>query len=164
MKISVHATSSTGNLLFDQVSDITRRPTQEFDLLTQQHLKACLRAFSEADVFFFTLGLTEAWVSKQDGAVFPACPGTVAGNMTLKKHKFINFSAWEISSDLRQFVDELRLFKPDVRIILSVSPVPYVATATDRHVLPASIYSKSVLRVAAETVCATRQSHVFPRL
>lgn len=129
---------------------------QEFDLLTQQHLNACLRAFTEADVFIFTLGLTEAWVSRQDGAVFPACPGTVGGEFDPKKHEFRNFSGWEITSDLRQFVDELRLFNPDVRIILTVSPVPLVATATDRHVLRASTYSKSVLLVAAETVCAER--------
>src|ERR1700722_2207136 len=36
---------------------------REFKLLTDQHLRACLRVFEEADVFIFTLGLTEAWVS-----------------------------------------------------------------------------------------------------
>jgi hypothetical protein len=35
-------------------------------------------------------------------------------------------------------------------VILTVSPVPLVATATDQHVLVATTYSKSVLRVAAD--------------
>jgi hypothetical protein len=39
-----------------------------------------------------------------------------------------------------------------VRVILTVSPVPLVATFVNRHVLVSTIYSKSVLRVAAEQV------------
>jgi GSCFA family len=35
---------------------------------------------------------------------------------------------------------------------LTVSPVPLVATYEDRHVLVSTTYSKSVLRVAAETL------------
>jgi hypothetical protein len=39
---------------------------------------------------------------------------------------------------------------PRARLVLTVSPVPLVATAGDQHVMVASSYSKSVLRVAAE--------------
>lgn len=134
---------------------------EEFDLLTRQHLEACMRAFTEADVFIFTLGLTEAWVSKHDGAVFPACPGTVNGSFDPAKHEFVNFSCCDVISDLSQFVDELREINPGVRIILTVSPVPIAATATDNHVLSASTHSKSVLRVAAETVCANRPNVTY---
>ena len=38
-------------------------------------------------------------------------------------------------------------------MILTVSPVPLVATAAGKHVLVATTYSKSVLRVACEEVC-----------
>lgn len=34
-------------------------------------------------------------------------------------------------------------------MLLTVSPVPLTATATDNHILPAAIYSKSVLRAVA---------------
>ena len=52
---------------------------------------------------------------------------------------------------------------PGVRVILTVSPVPLVATAEPNHVLAATTYSKSVLRVAAEAA-ARRHSEVryFP--
>ena len=46
----------------------------------------------------------------------------------------------------------LRKSNEQVRFIITVSPVPLVATATDSHVLLASTYSKSVLRVAAQQV------------
>ena len=52
---------------------------------------------------------------------------------------------------------------PRVKVILTVSPVPLVATAEDAHVLVATTLSKSVLRVAAGAV-ASRESDVayFP--
>lgn len=122
----------------------------EFDLLQSQHLAAVLEAVREADVFVFTLGLTEAWISADDGAVFPACPGTIRGIFAPDRHLFHNFTAREVSADLGEFIALLREIKPAVRIILTVSPVPLVATASGGHVLSATIYSKSVLRVAAQ--------------
>jgi len=129
---------------------------REFDLLTAHHLTEILAAVRAADVFVFTLGLTEAWVSSADGAVFPACPGTVAGRFDPDRHVFKNFSAAEIMQDLTELIDLLREVRPGLRVVLTVSPVPLVATATGEHVLVANIYSKSVLRVAAGEVSRSR--------
>lgn len=131
------------------------RSDREFDLLTSQHLRAVIAAFRSATVFVFTLGLTEAWQSSLDGAVFPACPGTIAGTFDPERHHFHNFSVEEVCADLIHFVVLLRQFNPRVRVILTVSPVPLVATATEEHVLVATTYSKSVLRVAASEVAVT---------
>ena len=128
------------------------RSEREFGALTASHLRAVRRAFTECDTFIFTLGLTEAWMSSADGAVFPACPGTIAGEFDPARHAFVNFTVDEIISDIRTFVQLLRSINPGVRIILTVSPVLLVATAEDRHVLSATVYSKSVLRVAAEMI------------
>jgi len=139
------------------------RSEREFALLTAQHLRATRRAFESCDVFIATLGLTEAWVSTHDGAVFPACPGTVAGTFDPGLHEFVNFTAGEVAADLGSFVEALRAINPQVRVILTVSPVPLVATATPHHVLAAYTYCKAVLRVAAEA--ATREHddvHYFP--
>lgn len=124
----------------------------EFDLLKASHLRAVLAAFHKATVFVFTLGLTEAWQSKVDGSVYPACPGTISGIFDEEKHEFKNFSVEEIAEDLTKFIELLRESNPKVRFIITVSPVPLVATATKSHVLLASTYSKSVLRVVAEQV------------
>jgi GSCFA family len=128
------------------------RSGPEFDALTAQHLAATAAAFQQCGVLIFTLGLTEAWVSKEDGSVFPSCPGTIAGTFDPAKHAFCNFKTGEIIADLNRFIAELRAVNPKVRLILTVSPVPLVATASGNHVLLATIYSKSVLRVAAEEV------------
>jgi GSCFA family len=130
---------------------------REFDLLTQQHLDATHDAFAQATTVFFTLGLTEAWESAADGAVFPACPGTIAGTFDPERHLFHNFTAAEVTADLVAFADRLKRVGPGARLILTVSPVPLVATATDQHVLAATTYSKAVLRVAAEAASELRE-------
>ena len=127
----------------------------EFDAVTGDHLMATREAFGTADVVVVTLGLTEGWESAADGAVFPTCPGTVGGTFDPARHLFRNFTAAEVSDDLRALVGELRDLNPAVRIIVTVSPVPLVATASGRHVLEATTYSKSVLRVAAGEVVAS---------
>ena len=114
--------------------------------------------FEQADVFIFTLGLTEAWVSKIDGAVFPACPGTVAGSFDAAKHQFVNFSVDEIDRDLESFLSEFHALNPKGRVVLTVSPVPLVATATTNHVLCASSYSKSVASCRCGGQAAIRNS------
>jgi GSCFA family len=121
----------------------------EFDARTAQHLAAVRRAIAEATVLVFTLGLTEAWRSRSDGAVYPACPGTVSGEFSPDRHEFHNFTAQEITDDLLAVHERLRAVNPELRVLLTVSPVPLVATATDGHVLEATMYSKSVLRTAA---------------
>ena len=135
----------------------------ELDADRAQHLAAVRRAFETLDVLVFTLGLTEAWESVRDGAVFPACPGTVAGRFDADRHRFRNHAVTDVVTDLEQFVAELRRINPGARLILTVSPVPLLATATGNHVLVATTYSKSVLRIAAETL-AGAHDHVayFP--
>ena len=117
------------------------------------HLRAVRQMFETLDVFVFTLGLTEAWRSKVDGAVFPVAPGVAAGVFDGQQHEFVNFDVDSIRTDLKLFVDELRRVNPRCRVLITVSPVPLIATYSDAHVLPATAYSKAVLRVAAEHIC-----------
>lgn len=114
------------------------------------HLAVVRRMFETLDVFVFTLGLTETWRAKADGAVFPIAPGCGFGVADPEKYEFHNFSATEVSADMHGFVDRLKRVNPNANIILTVSPVPLVATYEARHVLVSTTYSKSVLRVVAD--------------
>jgi len=130
---------------------------REFTLDREKHLTAVRRAFETLDVLVFTLGLTEAWALKLDDAVFPLCPGVAGGQFDPARYEFHNFSVSEVVADMTAFIDGLRDKNPKCRIILTVSPVPLVATArVDTHVLAATVYSKSILRVAAEMVAQAR--------
>jgi hypothetical protein len=115
-----------------------------------RHLAAVREVFEGADLFVFTLGLTEGWRARDDGAMFPLAPGVIAGEHDPERHEFVNFSVYETQQDLAEFLVLLKSVNPGVKVLLTVSPVPLAATYEPRHVLVASSYSKSVLRVVAE--------------
>lgn len=121
------------------------------------HKAAVRRMFLKLNVLVFTLGLTEAWRSRRDGAIYPVAPGVVGGTYDPTLYEFVNFSVSDVVSDLREFIAKLRVVNPKARLILTVSPVPLVATAEDRHVLVSTTYSKSVLRVASEEIVRSHE-------
>jgi hypothetical protein len=117
-----------------------------------RHLAAVREVFETCDVFVFTLGLTEGWVSTLDGAVYPLAPGVVGIGPQPDAYAFENISVDGMVADLSAFIEKLRMVNPGVRVVLTVSPVPLIATYEKRHVLVSTTYSKSALRVVAEIV------------
>jgi hypothetical protein len=135
---------------------------EEFDALTLSHLSATRVAIETATVVVFTLGLTEAWHAT-DGAVFPVCPGTVAGEFDSNKHHFMNLSTAQVTEDLLGCQGLISELNPKARFVLTVSPVPLTATATGKHVVVASLESKAVLRAAVAGAQAARNEiEYFP--
>jgi hypothetical protein len=136
----------------------------EMRLDREQHLACVRHMFETLDVFVFTLGLTECWVSRSDGAVFPICPGVEGGEFAKNRHVFCNETVDDVVSAMSSFLLHLARVNPRAQVILTVSPVPLAATARrDQHVLAATTYSKSVLRVAAEMLTSRfPHVHYFP--
>lgn len=113
-----------------------------------RHIGAVRKMLKTLDLLVFTLGLTEAWEAP-DGTVLPSAPGAIAGSYDPAETRFRNYTYPEILADMEEVLSLLREINPDARMLLTVSPVPLVATATGQHVLSASTYSKSVLRAVA---------------
>jgi hypothetical protein len=113
------------------------------------HLEAIRDGLAEAQVFVFTLGLTEAWQHRETGTVYPTAPGTIAGQHDGTVFEFVNYRAAQVRADFEAAREMLQMVNPDIRFLLTVSPVPLTATASGQHVLPATVYSKSVLRTVA---------------
>jgi len=121
----------------------------EFHADRAQHFAAIRAAVETLDCFVFTLGLTECWMARSDGAVYPICPGVSGGEFDPSRHMFHNMTVSEVLSDLAEIVDFIRDRNGSARFMLTVSPVPLVATASGEHVLAATTLSKSILRAAA---------------
>jgi len=124
------------------------------DLMTDRkaHMLKTREAFEGADVLVLTLGLSESWLSRVTGFVYPLAPGVHGGEFNPDLHIFYNFNVMEVTEDLASFCSQLKQFNAKIKIILSVSPVHIAATYEDTHVLTASVYSKSLLRVACENI------------
>ena len=117
------------------------------------HLDRVRAIFDKATVFVFTLGLTECWENTERGFVYPLCPGTVAGTFDGAVHRFRNLSYEDCRDDLRKFCGTVQSLNPQLRVLLTVSPVMLVASYERRGALQSSITSKSILRAAADACC-----------
>lgn len=131
------------------VDPVGQASPEDVALLRRAHLDAVARLLRDLDVLVFTLGLTETWEDAETGQVFPTAPGTLAGHHDPARTRFVNLRHRDVVADLEAFHALLKSVNPGARMILTVSPVPLTATASGRHVLPATTYSKSVLRAAA---------------
>src|SRR3546814_16921003 len=65
---------------------------------------------------------------------------------------FFSATVDQVVSVLSGALEELKKRNPDVKVVITVSPVPMAQTFTDSDVFAANTYSKSVLRVASEAL------------
>ena len=108
------------------------------------------KMFQETDIFIFTMGLTESWVDTSSDLTYPVCPGCSYGEFHPNRYSFVNSGVAQTSNDLDLFISKLKEINPHCKIILTVSPVPLIATMSTSGVARSTTYSKSVLRCVAE--------------
>lgn len=121
----------------------------EVEAAREAHFADVRELFRTLDVFVLTLGLTEGFRHRADGAALPLAPGVAGGSYDPDAYDYVNASVAEVTADLRAFLERLWSVNPTARVIFTVSPVPMIATYEDRHILVSNSYTKSVLRVAA---------------
>lgn len=143
------------------VEPIGLATTEEVVFQRRAHVEQVRQLFESMTLFIFTLGLTETWVHRESGTVYPTAPGTIAGSFDPEVHEFQNATTAEIVRDFKEFQEVVRRIRSNrgFHIMLTVSPVPLTATATGQHVLMANTYSKSVLRAAAGHL-SSRYRHI----
>jgi len=111
------------------------------------HLGCVRRMFETADVFVFTLGLTESWyhagVGDSCGHTYPMCPGTARGTYQPALHRFRNLSCAEVTADLEELVVQLARVNPGLRLLLTVSPSPRPSSPSTRRTRRRSATSRS---------------------
>ncbi|BBN80594.1 hypothetical protein PA25_05790 [Pseudoalteromonas sp. A25] len=117
----------------------------------QNHLDATRRALEKCEVFIVTLGLNECW-ELYDGTVLSRNPQKQI--YALVKHKTL--SVQENVDNIQAFFDTVKKYNPNFKLIITVSPIPFLATGhgEEQHVITANTHSKSVLRVAAHELVA----------
>ncbi|SMD04209.1 GSCFA domain-containing protein [Primorskyibacter flagellatus] len=122
---------------------------EEAHTMLRSTAKACRRSIEDAEVLVFTMGLTEGFEHAETGQPYALCPGTVAGQFDVDLHVFRNYGFTEILASMNAAITGMRRINPEIKLLLTVSPVPLTATASQDHVLVATTYSKSVLRAVA---------------
>ena len=108
-----------------------------------------LNSIKNASIFVFTLGLTERWVNVETGLEYASCPGVSCGEFDEKLHLHENLQFPRLLKSMEEVIELLRNLNPKLNIILTVSPVPLIATFQKKHVLIATMEAKSNLRSLA---------------
>ena len=142
------------NIIFSSVESLERNRAH--------HIEACRDVFLNTKIFIITLGLNECWEYLPDGAVASRFPKSRL-HAALFRHKTLTVS--ENLHNLQTFLNILRSHNPDIQIVVSVSPIPCLATgrASDTHVITANEHSKATLRVVAEEFVNNNSGiHYFP--
>ena len=107
-------------------------------------------AVLEADVLIITLGLVEAWYDRKLGSylnVFPA--GAMQADPDRYELRITGYA--ENLAALDSFWVVLReATRRPIRMIVTVSPIPFNATFSGHDVVEANTYSKAVLRAVAQ--------------
>lgn len=151
----------SGDRFFDAQRPAIEPDGLESEALVRRHREkhlGCVRAaFDTADLVVFTFGLTEAWLHRETGTVYPTAPGTVAGNFDPEAFAFHNYDAFEALADFEAVRARLKRGNPGLRFLVTVSPVPLTATSSGNHVEVATCYSKSVLRAVCGMLVARHE-------
>lgn len=120
------------------------------------HLSRVREMIEQMEVFVFTLGLTEAWIDPAANVVYGSHPAVFLDSVPAEAAQALNLGYEEVVEDFEHVLELLRRHNrsPNLRVILTVSPVALAATHQDTHVLTATSYSKAVLRAAAGRLAA----------
>lgn len=116
------------------------------------------------DVFVITLGLSEIWFDKQSGEAFwRAIPSDM---FDPDRHGFRLSTVKENARNLTRIYSIISAHRPDAKLVLTLSPIPLMATFRPMPCLSANTISKAVLRVAIDMFLTSlgdrRSVHYFP--
>jgi GSCFA family len=125
--------------------------TRDRALERRRDLAAYFRRIRDASVVIITLGLVEAWYDRTSGIFLNAAPTMWA---TRREPGRFTLTVTNYTDNLAQLDDIVALLgrhgAADLRIVITVSPVPMGETFTGGDVIAANLYSKSTLRAVAE--------------
>lgn len=104
----------------------------------------------QADIVLMTLGLNEVWLDRKLDVRLNAPPSL--WNVRREPERYV-LEVTDVNDNvaaLEEIRDRLKALNPEMKIVVTVSPVPMGATFSGRDVAVANTLSKSTLRAAAE--------------
>ncbi len=138
--------------------DTGLRGLQE-SLMVRHLVEEASKSVLGAGAIFLTLGLTETWIDTETGMVLNVAPPPLLIRKWPERFQFFNADhaqALDALERIRELV--ARCVRPDMKFIVTVSPVPLNTTFTGQDVIAANTYSKAVLRAAAQAFCARHET------
>jgi hypothetical protein len=105
-----------------------------------------------ADVVIITLGLNEVWFDSETNLYLNRAPTPILMRKYKDRFKFLVANYAQSYEALEKTLALVKSVNPNIKVILTVSPVPLGTTMTNQDVIVANTYSKSLLRVCAQEI------------
>jgi hypothetical protein len=138
------------NLAFGGDWALTPKPTDVVMDMTRRYYET-FRKVAEANVIIMTLGLVEVWYDNERKVYLNIAPTQAMVKREPERFSLHVLSHDDILSDLEKIYEQIKkIGRPDVKMLMTVSPVPLHATFRGQDVLQANMYSKAVQRAAVE--------------
>jgi hypothetical protein len=129
------------------------------DAETEKTTEAMRTMFRAARLVILTIGQAEVWYSKADGAVFSAIPPRDVLDPAEHAWRLLGYE--ENLANLNRTVELLAMNAPAARIVLTLSPVPLLATFRPMNAVVANGEGKAILRAALGKVAAVWAGRAF---
>ncbi|KVN55774.1 GSCFA domain-containing protein [Burkholderia stagnalis] len=105
--------------------------------------------WAASNVFIYTLGVAPAFFDRQSGAFVMPSNSAFASRAFAEMYDFRTTTVQENLDNLEYITSHMRALNPNVKIVITVSPVPLKTTFEFKSAMQADCISKSTLRVVA---------------
>jgi tetratricopeptide (TPR) repeat protein len=122
----------------------------------RQHIYDIFSTVFSAACMMMTPGVVEAFKDLETGLYIYGAPTNRAMLSQPGRWRFEALSFERCQEDMLAAIDVVRARNPDIKILVTTSPVPLGVTFSGRDVRIANTYSKSVLRAVCDVVAMSR--------
>lgn len=144
-------------MLIERAAFKTAGDNSDDDAAFEATIGANMRAkLPHEQVFILTLGVGYDWYDRETGKV-----ALTQDPRHLDRYEQRLGTVSETAGHIRAIVDALRHMSPDLRIVLTVSPVPLKVDTTRNSAMVGDFLSKATLRLAVEEYLKAAHSGVY---
>ena len=111
-----------------------------------------LRIIKDSDVFILTLGVAPAFFDRVTGDFVLPRPGALNSRVLAEKYLSRTTTVKENVDNVLYLIDFVRSISPGIKIVVTVSPVPLLASFEFESAVHADCLSKSTMRLVAHEV------------
>ena len=111
-----------------------------------------LSAMASSDVFILTLGVALAFFDKLDGNFVLPSPSSLSQTSMTNKYIYRETTVSENVSNVLKVLHFIKSLSPNIKVILTVSPVPLMVSLKHKSCVQADCISKSTMRLVAHEI------------
>lgn len=114
--------------------------------------ESTLAKIRSTDVFILTLGVAPAFFDRATGNFVLPRPTSLNSRVLAEKYQYRTTSVQENVDNVLYLIDFIRMLSPKVKIVITVSPVPLLASFEFESCVSADCLSKSTMRLTAHEI------------